>query len=521
MSKNIVIQEGGVGRQFTTDKVETALVGSGSCLWVPDEDVSLGTKHITENGTYTAINDGVYGFSSVTVSISGTEKIIAGSTADGEPVITTIDAINDTISEIILGDYFIVTYDDGSIARIEDDNGNACTLIYDGERITGFDDAVGNRYTIALDSDGNIYQVFDPNGQACTLKDRNGDGKIDLISIGSVFHVDTDDLGDITIFDDSGIDVTDDFEGTTITGVDDDNDYWQADIDSDPNTGRTGTSIIPLTPATRPGSSISGIDSDGDESIASINENGEIVQKKIPSIIEIVTPPTKHEYVDGETIDYSGIVARLKLKSGEIFSDENYPNGIVPFSELLFTVEKADIDEVSDPTYTDGNGIVAQRLDFNNPVSIFNQDKFVACQITGEYFSNLDNQWYPATYAIPHWTPRVVYATKYNNGLYMYIDDGPVSAAYAIAYLYNGVWQGAGYTSDNFTDTFHAMWILNKSADNITAESTVNPHGKRLDTKIEIGGTQTIPFAWANPYNRGNALTATFEISVTQSESEE
>lgn len=41
MSKNIVIQEGGVGRQFTADKLRTALVGSGSCTWVPEDGVQL------------------------------------------------------------------------------------------------------------------------------------------------------------------------------------------------------------------------------------------------------------------------------------------------------------------------------------------------------------------------------------------------------------------------------------------------------------------------------------------------
>ena len=52
MSKKIVIQEGGVGRQFTADKLKTALVGGGSCLWVPEDETTLGTKIITENGTF-------------------------------------------------------------------------------------------------------------------------------------------------------------------------------------------------------------------------------------------------------------------------------------------------------------------------------------------------------------------------------------------------------------------------------------------------------------------------------------
>ena len=72
MSKNIAIQEGGVARQLTVDKLKTNLAGSGTCMWVPEDGVRLGTKTITENGTYKASDDGYYGYSQVTVSGIGT-----------------------------------------------------------------------------------------------------------------------------------------------------------------------------------------------------------------------------------------------------------------------------------------------------------------------------------------------------------------------------------------------------------------------------------------------------------------
>lgn len=68
MSKNIIIQEGGVAKQMTADKLKTNLVGGGTCLWVPEDGTMLGTKTITENGTYKASEDGYYGYSEVTVS---------------------------------------------------------------------------------------------------------------------------------------------------------------------------------------------------------------------------------------------------------------------------------------------------------------------------------------------------------------------------------------------------------------------------------------------------------------------
>lgn len=80
MSKNIVIQEGGIGKQLTVDKLKTDLVGGGSCLWIPEDERRLTTKYISENGTYKASDDGYYGYSEVTVSGIGS---VTGKDPDG------------------------------------------------------------------------------------------------------------------------------------------------------------------------------------------------------------------------------------------------------------------------------------------------------------------------------------------------------------------------------------------------------------------------------------------------------
>lgn len=165
MSKNIVIQEGGVGRQFSADKLKTNLVGGGSCLWVPEDTTQLGTKYIEENGTFKASDDGYYGYSEVTVSGVGT--------------------------------------------------------------------AVGK-------------------------------------------------------------------------------------------------------------------DSDGDSAYASTDpETGAITIKKLPSSIRITTPPTKLSYTDGEMIDYSGMVVKAYLASGELWTDASHRDGIIPISELNLPVKYADYSAAS------------------------------------------------------------------------------------------------------------------------------------------------------------------------------
>lgn len=121
MSKNITIQEGGVAKQLTVDKLKTNLVGGGTCLWVPEDGTVLGSKNITENGTYEAATEGLYGFSSVTVSgigsvtgigQDGNEHMVnkkGGSGSDKDTLVDTVLPSSIVIETLPTS----ITYDDG------------------------------------------------------------------------------------------------------------------------------------------------------------------------------------------------------------------------------------------------------------------------------------------------------------------------------------------------------------------------------------------------------------------------
>ena len=117
MSKNIVIKEGGIGKQITAYKLKTNLVGGGSCLWVPEDETTLGTKAITKDGTYKAVDDGYYGYSEVSVSGIGRAT---GTGPDGETHTYEEDGtggITDTIlpeSISVVTPPTITTYADGA-----------------------------------------------------------------------------------------------------------------------------------------------------------------------------------------------------------------------------------------------------------------------------------------------------------------------------------------------------------------------------------------------------------------------
>jgi hypothetical protein len=116
MSKNIVIQEGGIGKQLTVDKLKTNEVGGGTCLWIPEDEALLAQKTITENGTYKAKDDGLYGYSEVVVDVpggsgsstpGGTGSSIVGKDSNGNDVLATIDT-NGNIVETVLPEYIKV-----------------------------------------------------------------------------------------------------------------------------------------------------------------------------------------------------------------------------------------------------------------------------------------------------------------------------------------------------------------------------------------------------------------------------
>lgn len=100
MSKNISIQEGGIGKQLTVDKLKINLVGGGTCLWVPEDGTRLTAKTISEDGTYNASDEGYYGYSQVTVHgigratgkdpQTGEEKTVTTDPNTGELVETTV-----------------------------------------------------------------------------------------------------------------------------------------------------------------------------------------------------------------------------------------------------------------------------------------------------------------------------------------------------------------------------------------------------------------------------------------------
>lgn len=92
MSKDITIQINGVANDFDgVEEIRTNQFGGGSITWVPEDETQLATLTVTKNGSYTAEDAGVYGFSTVIVNVPAAPSSITGRDTDGNDYTVTVD----------------------------------------------------------------------------------------------------------------------------------------------------------------------------------------------------------------------------------------------------------------------------------------------------------------------------------------------------------------------------------------------------------------------------------------------
>lgn len=346
MSKNITIQEGGVARQFGgVPRIRTDEVGGGSCWWVPEDETELTNKTITENGTYDAADDGVYGWDTINVNVPGG--------AGGDP---------------------------------------------------------------------------------------------------------------------GGI-------GSSIVGTDPD---------------------------------------DGEEYYIGVDDNGELEKIKLPVRIEVITPPTKTEYEDGEYINPTGIVVRAYYADGTEY-------GSVLPSELGYEPEKASGGGGSGDEYSDGDGVNARLITITQLASA----AFPDCDSPGS------SAVYPSPFFIASPVPAYDIDGRYylgadtlNTQFYCTLYNGTVYAASAgtPSILHVGRLIEASFDRTQFyasrvgsiPNTFRSAWSTSFSGTytSVIPVSTVDPNGKDPSSLSPTGGTQTITVKWPRIGDR-KELTATFDITVT------
>ena len=160
-----------------------------------------------------------------------------------------------------------------------------------------------------------------------------------LIDLGlDLPDIDFDDLDDITVI----IGIDPDTEIVTLEYPDPDFDpddlpdiidYPLPDLDWDDfidNLEDLGIDPIILTDL-----SFTGLNDLGIPELVFVDEDFNIQEDELPASIEIVTPPKKLEYQDGERIDLTGMVVTAKKSDGSTWTSAKYPNGHIPLGELI------------------------------------------------------------------------------------------------------------------------------------------------------------------------------------------
>lgn len=145
MSKNITIKEGGADKQFTVDKLKTNTVGGGTCLWVPEDETQLGTKSVSENGTYVASDDGYYGYSQF--SVSGVGTATGRDPVTGQEKSVTVDPeTGDLVETVIPSEIRVITPPTNPYGTYIDGQ----TIIKDGMVVKAYDATGADMGTVPI-----------------------------------------------------------------------------------------------------------------------------------------------------------------------------------------------------------------------------------------------------------------------------------------------------------------------------------------------------------------------------------
>lgn len=235
-------------------------------------------------------------------------------------------------------------------------------------------------------------------------------------------------------------------------------------------------------------------------------ETGEIVQTEVPAKMEITTPPPRVSYNDGDAIDYRGIVVTLYDGNGNVFTDNRYPDGTVPFSELAFPVDKAHYED--DGKWTDGHGLNAQKITYT-PVPAVDTYLHEVIAYVGPVIG--EREGYPSTYGSFGSSANFL-MTRYNGRNYaLWINgdkavnmftNGPYSDFESIWHLTGG--SSAIVRGDRFVSLSFEEFLTE------LPESTVDPTTVDPTT---LHAVQSIPVNWISPYN-ADTYTDEFDIVV-------
>lgn len=250
---------------------------------------------------------------------------------------------------------------------------------------------------------------------------------------------------------------------------------------------------------------------DGNEYSVSVDDDGMLTEKVLPSKIKIETLPTKLSYLEGETIEMTGSIVKAYKKDGTIWESDGYAEGIIPIEELAL-----------DPNIASGGG-----------AGDFGSISGLPLNITSRKQTELGEYVYFST-------GKLIDMTGWSEGQSR--DVGPVHAEYVRRsmggyYFFVITYKGYGWDPISLfyqnvaVEIEGEQFIPNGSTTGNITRLTLHEFAADTPTsgnKIDLmnfiddvtvgsgGGSGEITVTWNRPEDF-KALTDTFEIEVTPS----
>ena len=260
----------------------------------------------------------------------------------------------------------------------------------------------------------------------------------------------------------------------------------------------------------------------GEEKTVTVDpQTGELVETVVPTEIRVTTLPTKMDYTDGETIDYSGIVVHAYSSTGQDM-------GAVPFGELVFPITTAHSESGQDYATSDlDTGAFSQPIPINGSASFSSE--------TGG--ATWGYHWHDE-YIVKSGTAMII---KQNNssGLHFVIASASRNGGYTIKETKTAK-DASGEQTINYeehsleganTYTYNGKtvyWVTGGASgfNHLNPEPLVNGYGDNSHhaqaawTAVYgtiTGNDQSLPVQWQDP-DSGAILETSFNITVTGGE---
>lgn len=277
------------------------------------------------------------------------------------------------------------------------------------------------------------------------------------------------------------------------------------------------------------GDHIGGVDLEGgdDYIIEKDPQSGDVNVKKVPSEIRINTPPSWLVYNDGENIDFTGLRVDLYDGNGNIFEDETYPNGRIPFNELILDERTADIEKAPSGYTSDlDTAPVLQPIKYGTsldyegynygPNEYYDRvtaDVLVCWQNRShEYGHGGDGYKFLVASDDPNYTFHWAHRSGSNPG---FEEDVELNASFThggetVYYRSESIWNGGG-DPDVYPYTIDGV-----ITDSVLSEEYPPEPNRQVAWTVIYGteqtGKQTIPVKWIR--SDGKELETSFEITV-------